>query len=456
MVWDYAEANVFSNSTGCFLNMLNWIVKSIDTFNSNVSAVANQFDACIDNGKNELMISTDPPYYDNIAYADLSDFFYIWMRRSLSKTYPDLFKTLLVPKSDELVATPYRFKGGAKEAQVFFENGMLLAFNQIFSSARSDIPVTVYYAYKQSENDEDSLQVASTGWETMLSALIQSGFRITGTWPMRTERSVRSVAINTNSLASSVVLVCRKREPDAAVVTRRDFLNQLRRELKPALSQLQQSNIAPVDLAQAAIGPGMGVFSRFAQVLEADGAPMSVRAALQLINQELDLFFNEQEGELDRESRFCVALFSQAAYNQIRYGEADVLARAKNTSVEGLARDGMLSAEKGLVRLLTREELPDVKWSRLGSIWMVTQQLTRAMETGGNQATAALSATLDASRVEQAKALAYRLFSIADRKGWAKEAFAYNALVNSWKDVQTSVKEIKASARDPRQGAFFD
>jgi putative DNA methylase len=233
-------------------------------------------------------------------------------------------------------------------------------------------------------------------------------------------------------------------------------MHWLKSELKPALTKLQQSNIAPVDMAQAAIGPGMAVYSRYAQVLEADGSPMSVRTALQIINQELDLFFNEQDGVLDPESRFCVELFTQTAFNEIRYGEADVLARAKNTSVESMAQSGILTAEKGLVRLLTREELPDLKWSNLRSVWMVTQQLTKAMETGGNQATAALTATLDANLVEHAKALAYRLYSIAERKGWAKEAYAYNSLVNAWKDVQSSAADIKATARDPKQGTLFD
>jgi putative DNA methylase len=458
MVWDFAEANPFSNSTGCFENMLRWIQKVIEQLPGSIAGFAIQQDAQLGNGLREVVVSTDPPYYDNIAYADLADFFYIWMRQSLGELYPSLFKTMLGPKTDELVATPYRFEGGTQEAQKFFEDGMLKAFKQIFKFSSKDYPVTVYYAYRQTENDygDKSSSIASTGWETMLSALIQAGFSLAGTWPMRTEMANRNVAFESNALASSIVLVCRKRSEGAPTTTRRDFINTLKRELKPALQKLQASNIAPVDLAQAAIGPGMGVYSRYNKVLEADGTPMSVRTALQLINHELDVFFNEQDGELDRESRFCVELYSQAAFNEIRFGEADVLARAKNTSVDTLAQNGVLLAEKGIVRLLTREELPSLNWAKLRSSWMVTQQLTKAMESGGNQATAAIISTLPAGSVEQAKALAYRLFSIAERKGWTKEAFAYNALVNSWKDVQASAAEISAAAYDPKQTSLFD
>ncbi|NLA40359.1 MAG: DUF1156 domain-containing protein, partial [Smithella sp.] len=455
MSWSYAETNPFSNSTGCIDNAIDWIVRCLYALPASSEGVAHQADAQSNHLLKNVMVSTDPPYYDNIGYADLSDFFYIWMRQSLKEAYPDLFRTMLVPKTEELVANPFKFEGNSDKARQFFEDGMLETFKNIIGYANNNTPVTVYYAFKQNDEDENSY-TASTGWETMLSAIIHAGFSITGTWPLRTERATRTRGVESNALASSIVLVCRKRLEDAPTTTRRDFINTLKRELKPALHKLQQSNIAPVDMAQAAIGPGMGVYSRYAQVLEADGTPMSVRTALQLINQELDVFFNEQDGELDRESRFCVELYSQAAFNEIKFGEADVLARAKNTSVDGLAQDGLLLAEKGIVRLLTREELPALNWTKLRSTWMLTQQLTKAMESGGNQATAAIIATLPGGSVEQAKALAYRLFSIAERKGWAKEAFAYNALVNAWKDVQTSAAEIVATSRDPKQGSLFD
>ncbi len=459
IVWDYAEGNVFSNSSGSWSVLLNNLTRSFQSdlfdFPRDIAGTSFQCLAQQDNGLKDIMVSTDPPYYDNIGYADLSDFFYIWLRRSLKDVYPELFRTMLVPKAEELISTPYRFAGDKTSADRFFEAGMLQAFKQINAYVREDIPTTVYYAYKQSEEDSNN-NIASTGWETMLSAIIESGFALTGTWPVRTEGKSRMRAMDSNALASSIVLVCRKRPAEAPTTTRRDFINTLKRELKPALQKLQASNIAPVDMAQAAIGPGMGVYSRYAQVLEADGTPMSVRTALQLINQELDVFFNEQDGELDRESRFCVELYSQAAFNEIKFGEADVLARAKNTSVNSLAQDGLLLAEKGIVRLLTREELPALNWVKLRSTWMITQQLTKAMENGGNQATAAIISTLPTGSVEQAKALAYRLFSIAERKGWAKEAFAYNALVNSWKDVQASAAEIAATSHDPKQGILFD
>lgn len=456
MTWDYPEANVFADSVGGFVPVVNYISQCILKLPMNVSAgEVIQADAQTRMPEKQIIVSTDPPYYDNIGYADLSDFFYIWLRQSLRSIYPDVFRTVLVPKVEELIANPYRFEEGVREARVFFENGMLRTFKQIFKYATDEAPVSVYYAFKQSDEDANN-NIASTGWETMLSAIITAGFTISGTWPMRTEQITRNRSLGSNALASSIVLVCRKRPSEAPTTTRRDFINTLKRELKPALQNLQASNIAPVDMAQAAIGPGMGVYSRYAQVLEADGTPMSVRTALQLINHELDVFFNEQDGELDRESRFCVELYSQAAFNQIKFGEADVLARAKNTSVDALAQGGLLLAEKGSVRLLTREELPSLSWTKLRATWMVTQQLTKAMESGGNQATAAIISTLPAGSVERAKALAYRLFSIAERKGWAKEAFAYNALVNSWKDVQASAAEISAAAHDPKQGILFD
>jgi len=345
-----------------------------------------------------------------------------------------------VPKAEELIASPYRFDNGFQEAKLFFENGMLQTFQQINTYARDDVPVTVYYAFKQSEGD-DSGNTSSTGWETMLSAIIQAGFSITGTWPIRTEREVRTIASGSNALASSIVLVCRKRPADAPICTRRDFINTLKQKLKPALQKLQASNIAPVDLAQSAIGPGMGVYSRFSKVLEADGTPMSVRSALQIINQELDLYFSEQDGELDRDSRFCVDLYTHYAFNDVKFGEADVLARAKNTSVEKLAARGVLYAQKGVVRLLDREEIPEKIDKEI--IWLLTQQLTRALEKDGVLGAAKIVADIFTSEPEQAKALAYRLFQIAERKGWAQEAYAYNSLVIGWPEVQSKAAELK-------------
>ena len=445
MVWDFAEANIFSNGGGTLTQQLEYICKVVTMCFPTISnqAYAKQFDAQSDNGLREIMISTDPPYYDNIGYADLSDFFYVWMRKSLKDTYPKLFRTMLVPKTEELVATPYRFDGSMEKAQDFFEDGMFNTCCRLYQYAREDIPVTIYYAFKQSETDADE-STASTGWETMLSAIIRSGFSITGTWPMRTERAGRMVANGTNALASSIVLVCRKRAETARSVTRREFINALHREMRPALTKLQSANIAPVDLAQSAIGPGIGVFSRYKSVLEADGKPMSVRAALQIINQELDAFYNEQEGELDRESRFCVDLFNQYAFNNIKFGDADVLARAKNTSVQALADRGVMMAAKGQVRLLTREEIPEKVDTHEECTWLLTQQLACAMEKGGVKACAQIVVTLLGSNAENAKSLAYRLYTICERKNWAQEGYAYNNLVVAWPDIQSMAAQIQA------------
>lgn len=454
MTWDYAESNPFSNSSGCFNNLFSLALQAFSNLapSGSPEGHARQFDAQSDNGMRNIMVSTDPPYYDNIGYADLSDFFYVWLRRSLRNTYPKLFGTMLVPKHEELVATPYRENRGKEGAKEFFEQGMFRTFRQVYEYAREDVPVTIYYAFKQSETEKanGSEATASTGWETMLAAVIRAGFTINGTWPMRTEKPGRTIGNGTNALASSIVLVCRKRDADAPMATRRDFVAALKRELRPALDRLRTSSIAPVDLAQSAIGPGIGVYSRFSKVLEADGSEMGVRSALQLINQELDLYFSDQDGDLDRESRFCVELYAQCAFNEIRFGEADVLARAKNTSIEGLADRGALSASKGVVRLLARDELrgpadPDF-------CWLLTQQLARAMETGGVEACARMLRDVMGGRAENAKALAYRLYTVAERKGWNAEAFAYNSLVSAWPDIQGRAAQLMVER--PVQGTL--
>ena len=453
MTWDFPEANPMGNAVGSFSTIVSYVASCIEKLPSRAfNGTAIQFDAQSDCGLRNIMVSTDPPYYDNIGYADLSDFFYVWMRQSLKDTYPKLFRTMLVPKAEELVATPYRFEGSTEKARDFFEDGMLHTCQQIYQYAREDIPVTIYYAYKQSDTDEDS-KTASTGWETMLSAIIRAGFAITGTWPMRTEQTYRAISMGTNALASSIVLVCRKRPADAPQTTRRGFIAELKRELRPALQKLQRSNIAPVDLAQSAIGPGMGVYSRYGRVLEADGSAMTVRSALQIINQELDVYFNDQDGELDANSRFCVDLYIQNAFNNLKFGDADTLARAKNTSVAALAAKGVLSAEKGIVRLLTREELPEKVDTREESIWLLCQQLTRAMETGGVEACAQIVAPKLRSNAERAKDLAYRLYTLAERKGWTQEGYAYNALVVAWREIQSRAAELQQAT--PEQTSFF-
>lgn len=452
MVWDYAETNPFSNSTGNWSGAIKWISLAVERMPALKVGQAMQKDAQSDCQLRNIMVSTDPPYYDNIGYADLSDYFYIWLRYSLREIYPSLFTTMLVPKREELVATPYHFEGDSKKAKDFFEDGMRETCKRIHDYIDDKYPVSIYYAYKQSDTDRNS-QTASTGWETMLSAIVNANLVITGTWPIHTERET-GLKAHVNALASSIVLICRKRDKSAPQITRRNLVNLLRRELRPALKKLQESNIAPVDMAQSAIGPGMGVFSRYRRVLEADGTPMTVRSALQVINEEIDLYFNEQVGEMDTASRFCVDLYTQNAYNDIKYGEAEVLANAKGTSIPMMASHGVLYAKAGVVHLIDRSELPTKVDMNEGNVWMLTQQLTHAMATGGVEACAQIILNMFGSNAERAKDLAYRLYTIAEQKKWANEAYAYNALVVAWPDIQSRAAALKAV--QPKQLSFFD
>lgn len=457
MTWDYAEANPFSGKCGSYESMAGWVKQVLNELPQGLTGSARQFDAQSDSGLRGLAISTDPPYYDNIGYADLSDFFYVWLRRSLRNTYPKLFSYMLVPKAEELVATPYRFDGSKQRAKEFFEDGMFHTFKQVYEYARPDVPVTIYYAFKQSETDrvDDKDKTASSGWETMLSAISRSGFAITGTWPVRSERGVRLISKETNALASSIVLVCRKRPEDAPMCTRRELVSALRRELRPALEKLQQSNIAPVDLAQSAIGPGMGVYSRYAKVLEADGSEMGVRAALQIINEEIDAFFNDQSDDLDRESRFCAELFKQAGFSTIKYGEAEVLANAKNVSIQRCEDLHLLDADKGEVRLLKRDEVTLCADITARPAWALTQVLAHELDVNGIVGAAQLIArnAVTVDMAECARALAYSLFVVSDKKGWTQDAYAYNALVTSWADI---VREAAEQRRNPIVQESFD
>ena len=389
------------------------------------------------------MRSTDPPYYDNIGYADLSDFFYVWLRRYLKAVFPDLFATLAVPKTEELVATPYRH-GGKEEAETFFLDGMKKAINHLAEQSHAAFPVTIYYAFKQSETTGDG-GTASTGWEVFLAAVIEAGFSITGTWPIRTELASRLTGISTNALASSIVLVCRKRPADAALATRRQFVATLKAELPGALAHLQSGNIAPVDLAQAAIGPGMAVYTRYARVLDASGKPVSVREALALINRTLDETLAEQEGDFDTDSRWALAWFEQHGFEEGGYGAAETLSKAKNTSVGGLVQAGVLASKAGRVRLLKPEELP-ADWDpatdpRL-TAWETVHQLVRALETGGETAAAGLVRRLGGV-AETARELAYRLYAVAERRSRAAEALSYNALVRSWPEVARLAQRLE-------------
>ena len=441
MSWDYVETNIFSDSSGNVSSGIEWAYKALCLFPATVPGFAAQGDAQTQEVSLNRVVSTDPPYYDNIGYADLSDFFYVWLRRSLKTEFPDLFATLAVPKVEELIATPYRHGSKAK-AEVFFLNGMTQAMNRIAEQAHPAFPVTIYYAFKQAENDGLD-GTTNTGWDTFLAAVIEAGFAISGTWPIRTELSNRMIGSGANALASSIVLVCRQRTATAPTATRREFVVELKTELPQALAHLQAGNIAPVDLAQAAIGPGMAVFTRFAKVLDADGKPLSVRAALSLINQTLDEALAEQEGDFDADSRWALTWFDQNGFAEGDYGQAEQLSKSKNTAVAGLVEGGILVSKAGKVRLLKPSEMPadwdPVTDTRL-TVWEMVHQLVRALESGGDGAAAILAAKLG-SHAETARELCYRLYTMCERNKRALEAMAYNGLVQSWPEIMRMASE---------------
>jgi len=436
MTWDYPETNVFSNSTGGWSSSLEWIPTSLEAMPQQGAGKALQVNASSQLISADKVISTDPPYYDNVPYADLSDFFYVWLRRSLSRVYPDLFMTLAVPKAEELVAFAYRHENKAG-AEAFFLDGMTQAMHRLAEKSHPAFPVTIFYAFKQSESESEA-GIASTGWEVFLDATIRAGFTTTGTWPVKTERSGGVRNLNRNSLASSIVLVCRKRTDDAPSTTRREFAAALKTELPVALAHLQAGNIAPVDLAQAAIGPGMQVYTRYARVLNADGKPLTVREALALINQTLDEVLAEQEGDFDADSRWALTWFEEFGFDEGEYGVAEQLSTSKNTSVAGMVAAGFLESSRGKVRLFRPEELPedwDPTTDSRTPAWESVHQLVRAVEEGGDHSAAELMSKLGAGRAEVARELAYRLYTICERKSWAKEALSYNSLVQSWPEI---------------------
>ncbi len=438
MSWDFVELSPFSKMGSWYST----IESSIDTFSSLAPfspGFASQSDAQNQRISEGKVVSTDPPYYDNIGYADLSDFFYVWLRRSLKSIYPGLYATVAVPKAEELVATPYRH-GSKDKAETFFLHGMTQAMHSLALQAHPAFPVTIYYAFKQSESKAEA-GTSSTGWETFLEAVVQAGFAITGTWPMRTEREARSVGLGTNALASSIILVCRQRANDALTVSRREFIRELNAALPEALDEMTRggvnSPVAPVDLSQAIIGPGMAIFSKYAAVLEADGKPMRVKTALQLINRFL------AEDDFDHDTQFCLHWFEQQNWATGRFGEADVLARAKGTSVAGLQATGVVESGKGELRLLRSSELPR-DWSpetdaRL-PVWEALHHLIRALNKDGESAAGALLSRMPA-RAEPIRALAYRLYTLCERKGWSDDARAYNELVTAWSNIEQAAGE---------------
>ena len=455
MVWDFAEVNPLTDIGGSFYASVNIVAGALNGCASNgPQGNVCQADAvCADLGRGSL-ISTDPPYYDNIGYADLSDFFYCWLRRSMREVFPDLFTTVTVPKAEELVATPYRHDTREK-AEHFFLEGMTNVMHRLAKTSHPGFPVTIYYAFKQSESGSES-EIVSTGWETFLDAVIRAGFGVTGTWPVRTERGARSVGLGTNALASSIVLVCRPCDPTATVSTRQAFMTELKRELVPALQQLQRGGIAPVDLAQAAIGPGMAVYTRYSKVLDAQGQALTVHEALGLINQVLDEALAEQEGDFDVDTRWALTWFEQAGFAEGEYGMAEQLSKSKNTSVTGMVEAGILESHRGKVRLLRPAELP-ANWdpdtdTRL-TVWEMVHHLVRILETGGESSASAMIAKLGV-RAEPARELCYRLYTLCERKKRAQEALAYNGLVQSWPELARLARAIP-EVKVPVQGELL-
>ena len=440
MVWDFAETNPFSESAGNVSSGINWVKKAIELFPTHISGIVVQSDAQSQTLSAMKVVSTDPPYYDNIGYADLSDFFYVWLRKILKPIFPDLYATLAVPKAEELVATPYRH-GGKEQAEAFFLNGMTRAIHNLAEQAHPAFPVTIYYAFKQAET-KDTEGTSSAGWETFLEAVLRAGFALTGTWPMRTELGNRMIGSGTNALASSIVLVCHKRAVDAPVVSRRTFLRELNAALPEALLDMTRggvnSPVAPVDLSQAIIGPGMAIFSRYKAVLEADGKPMRVRTALQLINRFL------AEDNFDHDTQFCLHWFEELGWAEGKYGEADVLARAKGTSVDGVAAAGVIQSGGGRVRLLRWAEYPS-DWNpetdtRLAD-WEALHHLVRALQGAGETTAGALLARMP-ERTEVIRQLAYRLYTLCERTGWAEDARFYNELMTSWQAIEQASQEV--------------
>lgn len=445
MVWDFAEVNPFSGSTGNWLSMLDWVVNALKSGIHYGKGIALQADASDQTISNHKIISTDPPYYDNISYAELSDFFYIWLRMTTSDIYKSLFSTIFVPKENELIALPFRHEN-KNAAETFFLNGMKNTMNLLANNSIIVYPITIYYAFKQSETDEKGS--FSTGWETFLEAIVQSGLYLSGTWPIRTELSNRMVGMGNNALASSIILVCRKRDHNAIAISRKDFLAELNRAIPDALDAMingseTSSPVAPVDLAQSAIGPGMAVYSKYKAILESDGSPMTVHTALVLINKALDEYFKEREGDWDNDTRFCLQWFSEYGWKEGAYGEAEVLAKAKGLSVEGVRDSGVLIAGSGKVRLYRPAEYPS-DWNPLKDdrtpVWEVLHQLIRAHQNSGESAAAEIASAVP-QLAATARQLAFLLYTLCERQGWAEDARPYNDLVTAWLSIEKQAQD---------------
>jgi putative DNA methylase len=465
MLWDFSEANIMGERAVCWHTAYNICADAVATIASNNKspASASQIDAASGaSGINNLLVSTDPPYYDNIGYAALSDFFYVWLRPMLGSLYGDLFSTVLVPKQPELTASPERFGGDKNKAKEHFESGFRLAFTALRQKMDPRFPLTVYYAFRQDDESGESAEEedidtidSTTGWETLLEALISSGFQITATWPVRASFSWRMRALSSNALASYIVLACRPRPDDAPQISSVQFRQELKGKLPTALRHLQQGNIAPVDFAQAAIGPGMAIYSRYSGILESSGKNMPVRAALGIINQTLTEVLRELEDDFDADTRWAIAWFEEHGFSAGDYGSAEVLSKAKATSVSGLGQVGIVQSKGGKVRLLRPEELP-TDWTPAAehrlTVWGMTHHLLRVYhhEKAGDEATAALLRMLG-SNGEVARELAYRLFKIAENKKFASEAQSYNSLVLGWPEIARIARATPATPEPLQQ-----
>ena len=446
MAWDFAEANPFARSSGTFSESVSQVVRAIERLPASRPATASQADAS-SRGYRDLVISTDPPYYDNISYSDLSDFFYVWLRRSLRSVHSNLLNTMLVPKAEELVANPYRH-GGRDGAKEFFESGFEHVFGHARESATDEYPITVYYAFKQSETDHGG--TASTGWETILGGMVRAGWTVTATWPVRSELGNRMIASGTNALASSIVLALRPRPEDASIIDRRGFLAELKTALPEAFRNLQQGSIAPVDMAQAAIGPGMAIFSKYARVVEPSGEQMSVRDSLRAINGVLDEVLSQQEGDFDDDTRWCVAWFEMNGFDVSNYGEAETLASAKNASVAALARSGAISSGGGKVKLFSPDELPDEYDPRTDdriSLWEVVLHMARALSEKGLDSAGRVLVGAEERGIDMTAAheLAYLLYAISEKRGLTQSAVLFNTLGSSWPEVRAAAASLPDS-----------
>ena len=457
MTWDYIETNVLSNSSGNFLGQLKIVAKVIQRLPAEISGEVKQISAT-SRDYAALVVSTDPPYYDNIGYSDLSDFFYVWLRKSLRTIHPSVVGTMLTPKADELVANPYRHDG-KQGAEKFFIEGFNSVFHRIREDdANPDVPMTVYYAYKQQDSGKDG--TSSTGWHTLLDGLIQSGWEITATWPMRSELKNRMLSQGTNALASSILLACRPRPADARAVARRAFVAALKSELPEALRTLMQGAIAPVDLAQAAIGPGISVFSRYAKVREADGSDMSVRDALQLINATLDEVLGEQESDLDSDTRFAVRWYRQYGWDADSSGIADQLARSSDTSLAELQRGGIFEAKGGKARLLSPTQLNE-EWDPAAdehvSVWEATVRLAAVLAKDGvDKVAELLPAVGEKVSLDAVKELGFLLFHEAEKNKDTDDAILFNGLVSSWGDLNEQARQIVAHPKAHQEALTFE